>query len=373
MEVFFCYFLDSTDDLISLIDSYTCVILNNRRMKCWGRNLSGTLGQGHSNRIGDGPNELGDYLPPISLGVGVEIKECFDFAPSFSPTISPSIYIFPQKSCKSDMLGSSSTCIITKSQSLKCWGRNNEGQLGHGDSEDKGDQTGEMGENLTLTSLPGTPISIMASHTSNCVQFDDLQVSCWGYGNYGQLAAGNSFSQGDDPMEMGNYLAHINLGTNLLIRHLAGDYLTHCLISDLNQLKCWGYNNSGQLGQESTDIFGDDPQEVGDYLPNIDLGTNELVNQVNLGNWHTCVLLLSGNIKCFGLSSSGQLGQGSVTTVGDSVNEMGDNLDITPLGSGLVISYLYSGGSSNCVSFSDGSMKCWGLNSFGKLGLEVAS
>ena len=52
----------------------TCAIVKGGRVKCWGRNQEGQLGQGHPVNLGDNPHEAGDYLRTVDLGAGVVAK-----------------------------------------------------------------------------------------------------------------------------------------------------------------------------------------------------------------------------------------------------------------------------------------------------------
>jgi len=48
-------------------ENFSCAILDNNRVKCWGLNTSGELGIGATDARGDGPGEMGDGLPAVSL------------------------------------------------------------------------------------------------------------------------------------------------------------------------------------------------------------------------------------------------------------------------------------------------------------------
>lgn len=120
--------------------SHVCVILNDNSMKCWGENGSGRLGLGHLNNIGNGANEMWEYLPFTNLGSSVEVELCFSLNPSFSPTLSPSLdpSFFPTitfnptitysptsftgPSCiPSEFSGLNSICVLTTNKEIKCW------------------------------------------------------------------------------------------------------------------------------------------------------------------------------------------------------------------------------------------------------------
>jgi len=108
---------------------------------------------------------------------------------------------------------------------------------------------------------------------------------------------------------------------------------THtCAVLDNITVKCWGSGASGRLGTSDTMSRGDQPDELGDTLAAIDLGAGRTARAVVAGVAHTCVVLDTWALKCFGLGSSGRLGSGSTSTLGDGPNEMGDNLTPVHLG-----------------------------------------
>ncbi|CAN0425900.1 unnamed protein product, partial [Laminaria digitata] len=72
--------------------------------------------------------------------------------------------------------------------------------------------------------------------------------------------------------------------------------------------QCWGRAEGGQIGSEAIVTVGDDPDEMGDSLPTVDLGSRQVVVEVTAGTQHTCALLLSGAVKCWGKNFYGNLG-----------------------------------------------------------------
>lgn len=98
--------------------------------------------------------------------------------------------------------------------SVKCWGQNLNGQLGYGDQNDRGDQSGEMGDSLAAVDL-GTgvvAVQITAGLFSTCARLSDASVKCWGGNRRGQLGYGDDADRGDEPGEMGDALPSIDLG-----------------------------------------------------------------------------------------------------------------------------------------------------------------
>ena len=71
--------------------------------------------------------------------------------------------------------------------------------------------------------------------------------------------------------EMGDNLAAVDLGTGRTATAIISGGNHACALLDNSALKCWGYNNRGQLGQDSTSTLGDGSGEMGDNLTAIDL------------------------------------------------------------------------------------------------------
>merc|ERR1712129_380391 len=103
---------------------FPCAHLDDRSLKCWGQNSYGNLGYGDTTDRGVGGlwgRQMGDYLPTVELGIGSDLVLL--------------------------ALGEGYTCAAS-SGGAKCWGRNDCGQLGYGDTVLRGNEPGEMGDNL---------------------------------------------------------------------------------------------------------------------------------------------------------------------------------------------------------------------------------
>ncbi|MEZ4819027.1 MAG: hypothetical protein R3A45_03690 [Bdellovibrionota bacterium] len=262
------------------------------------------------------------------------------------------------------------TCTLFNTGDIKCWGRSRYGELGLGDTQNRGDDVNEMGDNLPFidlgTGLTATQITTGRYHT--CALLNTGAVKCWGFNNHGQLGQGNMQKRGDDPSEMGNNLSTIGLGTALTATQIAaGNYHT-CALLNTGAVKCWGNNQAGQLGLGDAQDRGDEPNEMGNNLSTIDLGTGLTATQITTGAYHTCALLSNNTIKCWGDNQAGQLGLGDTQDRGDDVNEMGDNLATINLGTGLTATQIIAGDYHTCALLNTGEAKCWGNNEYGLLG-----
>eukprot|EP01083_Nonionella_stella_P079351 217658_1 len=218
---------------------------------------------------------------------------------------------------------------------VKCWGINNLGQLGYGDQNDRGDELSEMGDNLLEIDLGSTfvPLQIVTVREHSCALSTSHAVKCWGLNGYGQLGYGDTNNRGDASDEMGDNLPEIELGSKFIPRHIAtGGYHT-CALSTSHTVKCFGSNIYGQLGYGDTNNRGDASDEMGDNLPEIELGSKFTPMHIATGGYHTCALSTSHTVKCFGSNIYGQLGYGDTNNRGDASDEMGDNLPEIELGS----------------------------------------
>ena len=293
----------------------SCALLNNGEVKCWGSNGNGYTGPGQSKNLGRAPREVGDTFHTIDFGKNRTAI---------------------QMSC-----GWYHACALLDNQRVKCWGRNSDlhytGYLGIDSRElSIGNFPNSMGDNLPFVDLGiNAPVAqISAALDFSCALLVSGEIKCWGNGEFGQLGQGNNrhivgLSERD---QMGDSLAAIDIGTNrAALEIVTGDYHV-CAILNEGSVLCWGHKYA--FGSEKD--IGDCVSEIGNNLAPIDLGTKVKVIQLSASTEHTCALLDTRELKCWGYGDYGKLGQGSTTSYGDaSVGRMGDGLPPIDLG-GLV-------------------------------------
>jgi hypothetical protein len=143
-----------------------------------------------------------------------------------------------------------------------------------------------MGDNFPAIDLGAgrTVRSVQAGQTGACAILDDGSVKCWGSGRCGQLGTGtfnvDSNHLGDEAGEMGDALLPVDLGSGRTAVSLTGSAWGYCAALDNGLMKCWGYNANGELGIGDKESRGDDPGEMGDALPYIDLGFGRTISGV---------------------------------------------------------------------------------------------
>jgi cysteine-rich repeat protein len=311
----------------------TCAVLRDGKLVCWGRNESGNeLNTGVYENIGDEPNELGAALPVLNLGTGWQVK-----------TVA---------------MGETHGCAILNNDQLKCWpvyepGR---GWL--------------VGDDIPFVNLgSGRTVRSVSSYGHTCALLDDSSVKCWGWNRAGQLGIGQRIDQRPaDDADAGGVVPSVDLGAGRTAVAVVSGSEHTCAILNGGQVKCWGLNDFGQLGIGDTENRGDDPNEMGDALPAVDLGTGYTAKALALGTWHTCALLNNGGVKCWGNPFA--TGIGDATPRGDQPGEMGESLPLVKLGTRRSVRALSAGGANNCAVLDDYTVKCWGGNgSYGTLGL----
>ena len=220
---------------------HTCALLDNGQVKCWGYGSLLGIGISSGEYRGDGPGEMGDNLPPVDLGTG--------------------------RTATAVTNGDGHTCALLDNDEVKCWGSNHAGQLGLGDTETRGDGPGEMGDNLPAVDLGTgrTAVAIDANGAATCALLDNGELKCWGDNNRGKLGLGNTTNRGDGPGEMGDNLPAVDLPTGrTAVAVERGGHHT-CAVLDDHTVVCWGYGFHGQLGAGGSDV-GDGPGEMGDAL-----------------------------------------------------------------------------------------------------------
>ena len=250
---------------VAAASSHTCALLANGTARCWGSNSSGQLGDGTTN----------SSSPRITVAVGSLINAVAIAA------------------------GDSHTCALLASGTARCWGDNALLQLGNGTNNSSPTPVSVSG----LTNA--VAIAAGASHT--CALIANGSVRCWGGNKSGQLGD-QSFQSASAPVAVAGLTNAVAIG--------AGDFHT-CAVLANGTARCWGGNADGQLGDGSR-TTRPTPAPVTVLVPSgfgsgfLEVSLDGVVH-VATGNEHTCALLASGGIRCWGQNSSGQIGDGSTS------------------------------------------------------------
>lgn len=293
---------------------WTCVLFAGGNVRCWGENVAGQLGYGHTNGLGDMPGEL----PTPDVLVGGKVVQL--------------------------AAGHSYVCALLETGSVRCWGENNNAELGDGTTKNRGDDPGEMPP-VDVAVDDVAEISTGSDHT--CIRTTGGKVRCWGAGAYGRLGYGNEdtvYSPGADVP-----------GLDQVERISAGGRHT-CALRD-GEVYCWGHNATGQLGLGHTVNVGDKPGQTPDVAVN--LGSPAI--QLAAGNSHNCAIVQGGSVRCWGNGVA--LGNGTGQTIGDQPNEPATLVD---LGGAAV--RVEAGIDMTCALLVAGKVKCWGRGDLGALG-----
>ncbi|HLT35709.1 MAG TPA: RTX toxin, partial [Enhygromyxa sp.] len=309
----------------------TCVVLGDGTVRCWGRNEYGQLGQGNTNNVLDPVN-----LPPVALGETAALVE----------------------------LGNSFACALLSGGSLRCWGENNFGQLGLGHVMNIGDD--ELPTAADPVMLGAATDSIAVGRNHSCALLTSGGLRCWGRNNAGQLGRGNILPIGDNetPASVGNLpldFDGLEPGSGPIA--VAGGFEHTCVLFSAGELACFGGNECGQLGYGHVFSLGDDE-------PITELATLELpaAQAVTAAFHHSCAVFDDDQIRCWGRNDRGQLGQGNTVQIGD--DELPNS--IGSFGLGLPITELDAGGQHTCVLLDQREVICWGMGGAGRLGYAHA-
>jgi len=287
--------LDST--ALSTGNSHTCAIDTLGGVHCWGLNDYGQLGIG---------NKVNTALPtPIK-----------DTESTFTAISS----------------GNEHTCAITTKGGVKCWGANHAGQLGVG-------STTPSAEPMDIVSPPPNITSIATGAWHTCA-ISDSKLWCWGQNSDSQIGTGESSTADvEAPREI------TALGSD--VEAVALGWHHTCALTKDHQVKCWGGNSHGQIGNGTNNpsmtpitIYGLEATGIG------------------AGQYHTCAITVSGGVMCWGANIYGQIGDGTAIDRNSPIPVVGITKNIIGITAGV---------EHTCALTKIGA-KCWGINDRGQLG-----
>ena len=199
-------------------------------------------------------------------------------------------------------LGSQHSCLRSVGGKVRCWGEGSAGRLGYGNQIDIGD--GETPADAGDVNVGGTVTQISLGSYHTCALLNTGKVRCWGMCFYGQLGYGNENHIGDDNGETPADAGDVNVG-GTVVQISAGGFHT-CTLLNTGKVRCWGKGTDGQLGYGNENHIGDDNGETPASAGDVNVGGT--VVQISAGGGHTCALLNTGKVRCWGEGTDGQLG-----------------------------------------------------------------
>lgn len=298
-----------------------------------------TFGIGYSDDLFAlaGSNET--LTPTVSNGVAVSYSYTGTLPTGVTFDTTTGEFVGPagwNENFASVSAGFEHSCAVTNSGKALCWGRNLFGQLGDGSTFNRFVPTQVSGLSSGVSFLAAGNVSSCAIRSG--------ALSCWGWNDEGQLGDG-TLTPSNTPV------AVTGMGSGVQQFSLAPNSKSACAVITGGAVKCWGKNDRGQLGDSSTSRRTTPVQVT---------GLSSGVSQVAVGGSYACALTTAGAVKCWGANGVGELGNPSLS------GDQSEPQDVPALSSGVTA--IGVGLQHACALMSDGTVKCWGQNSDGRVG-----
>ena len=279
----------------------TCALIEQGGVKCWGSNYQGQLGDGTTTNRTRPVDVVGLASGVIAISAGDR-----------------------------------HSCALTAAGGVKCWGSNQFGQLGDG-------TTTNSTTPVDVAGLASDVAAITGGDTHTCALTATGGVKCWGSNQFGQLGDGTTANR-TTPVDV--------VGLASGVAAITGNVASTCALSDAGAVTCWGWNSAGQLGDGTTTNRTAPVDVIG-----LDAGVASI--SAGAGSFHACAVTSEGAVKCWGSNQFGQLGDATTT-------DRTTPVDVAGLGSGIAA--VSNGGAHSCALSAAGAVKCWGVNTRGQLG-----
>ncbi len=297
----------------------SCALSTAGAAYCWGRGTSGELGN----------NSTSGRTTPAAVNTSGALSG---------------------KTVSQIAVGSQFTCALDSAGGSYCWGADVSGQLGN--------PATALSSSVPEAVTSNSTVTISAGQNQACAISSGGAAYCWGDDTYGELGNGTTTSTAQtSPVAVST--SGVLAGVTLTQISAGSNYT--CALSSAGVAYCWGQDNYGQLGNNTTSSTPySSPVAV--YTTTGVLSGVKLI-QISAGNQHTCALATTGAVYCWGYDVDGELGNSSNTTTGAPVA-------VTTSGalSGVAITQVSVEHLGTCAVGANGAAYCWGYNTDGDLG-----
>jgi alpha-tubulin suppressor-like RCC1 family protein len=286
--------------------AHTCALTTNRTVTCWGYNGSGQIGDGTTNNARLTPTPVpglgnvtaitagSDHTCAVTSDRTVKCWGANSAGQVGDGTTSPRLTPTPVvalTNVTAITAGSDHTCATTRYSFLstvKCWGNNEQGQLGDGTTTRRLTPT-------EITGLTNVTATITSGGGHTCATTTSGTATCWGSNYWGELGDGTTGTNRLTPTAVTGL-------TNTATITAGGGHT--CATTTSGTTKCWGYNGHGQVGDGTT---------TQRPTPTAVTGLTNAAT-ITAGTIHTCATTTSGTATCWGRNEYGQVGDGTTGT-----------------------------------------------------------
>ncbi len=306
----------TTATAVAVGDSHACAILANGTVECWGDNYYGELGTDTSTTNSETPIVVAGLSNVVAIAAGAV-----------------------------------HTCALISGGTVKCWGSNNEGELGNGTStlcngSDMCSFTPVPVSNLSNVTAIAVGAETVYSADHTCALLGTGKVECWGFNQDGEVGNGTTTTSAPYGIAAAAMVSNVTNAIAVTARSQGG-----CALISGGTVQCWGTDDAGQLGDGTTND-STTPVAVSGLTDAASLSVGPTGNSV-------CAVRSSGAAVCWGSNDTGQLGMGVQT----------EDMSMTPLPvSGLTnVTAIAVGSGHACALLATGNVECWGSDFYGEL------
>ncbi|MBD0689019.1 RCC1 domain-containing protein [Streptomyces sp. CBMA123] len=297
------------------------------RLRSWGLNTSGQLGDGTKTQ----------RLTPTSV-VGLSGAELNSVAAGGT----------------GGSAGSGFGLALLANGTVESWGKNDKGQLGNGATS----ATDEWAVPSLVAGLGGVD-AVAAGGSHALALLKDGTVKAWGLNDKGQLGDGTTTNAN---------LPVVVAGLEDVKAIAAGDTFSMALLKD-GTVKTWGNNDKGQLGITAKAAKSTDPVPApapATRATAVQVPELTTVKGITAGASHALALLADGSVMSWGLNENGQLGDDTATTKTPAVNN--NKPYPVPVLELKNVTALAAGASHSVALLQDRTLRAWGNNTNGQVG-----